>query len=147
MRFDKKMPEDFGLISSEDPEIFIMPVDNSCWKKRSLYDFGWGKENGYYRLPIPGFDQLIDIILNSDILDNKYGAGAIILDDYGDQLLKKCQEIFNKEFDSEKYSEFFDILQLRNSINRSSILGKSTSQISDDFRKWTEISERILKHN
>ena len=55
MRFNKESPEDFGLIPSEDSDIYVKPSDNSLWKKRNLYDFGWGKENGFYKLPLPNF--------------------------------------------------------------------------------------------
>ena len=130
MRFNKEAPEDFGLIPSEDTDIYIMPSDKSLWKKRNLYDFGWGKENGYYKLPLPQFDDLVNIIMNSECKDNKYGAAAIILDDFNDNLLRKCQEILKDGKNAKKYYDFFRILQLDIPINRSFTLGKNNKEIS-----------------
>ena len=124
----------------------ILPIDNSLWKKRNLYDFGWGKENGYYRLPLPQFDDLVNIIIISKCKDNRYGAAAIILDDFNDNLLIKCQEIFKYEKNPKKYCDFFKILQLNIPINRSSILGKSYKEITEDFEKWNDISKQVLKY-
>jgi len=146
MRFNKESPEDFGLIPSEETDIYIMPSDKSLWKKRNLYDFGWGKENGYYKLPLPQFDDLVNIIINSESKDNKYGAAAIILDDFNDDLLFKCQEIFKDGKNAKKYGDLFKILQLDIPMNRSSTLGKSYKEISEDFEKWKDISKQVLKY-
>lgn len=144
-RFDKKTPGDFGLIASKDADIYIRPSDNSLWKRRNLYDFGWGKENGYYKLPLPQFDDLVNIVLNSECKDNKYGAAAIILDEYNDNLLSKCQKILKDKRNAKKYCDFFKILHLDVPLNRSSTLGKNYKEISEDFEKWKDISEQVLK--
>ena len=34
--------------------------DHTLWGKCKLYDFGWGKENGFYKEPLPGFDTLLE---------------------------------------------------------------------------------------
>ena len=146
MRFNKKFPKDFGLIPSEDADIYIMPSDKSLWKKRNLYDFGWGKENGYYKLPLPQFDDLVNIIMNSEFKDNRYGSAAIILDDYNDELLIKCQEVLRDEQNAKRYCAFFNILKLDIPMNRSSKLGKSYKEIAEDFKKWKDISKQVLKY-
>lgn len=120
-RLNKQYPEDFGLISSEDSDAYLKQEDHSQWKSRPLYDFGWGKENGYYKIPKPDFDGLVDIIMTSKEEDDKYGAAAVILDEYGDELLEKCFEILDDSKSSKSYFEFFMILNLKNPINRSSI--------------------------
>lgn len=145
MRFNKSTPEDFGLVQTDDSGVYIMQSDNSLWKKRDLYDFGWGKENGYYRLPLPCFDDLVSIILNSNLKNNKYGAAAIILDDYCEELYDKCDEILKDTQKVDEYSEFFSILQLEKPINRSTIVGKRSIQVSEDYNKWEEISKRLGK--
>lgn len=146
MRFNKNSPEDFGLIPTNEDDIFIMPTDNSLWKKRNLYDFGWGQENGYYRLPLPSFEELVNIILSSDCNDNKYGAAAVILEDFCDELLIKVQELLKDEKNIRRYIQFFKILQLEIPINRSDILGKSYNEISEDYEKWKDISRQVLKY-
>ena len=143
MRFNKKYPQDFGLIPSDNPGIFLRQEDGSQWKSRPLYDYGWGKENGYFKIPIPDFNGLVKIILQSKKDDDKYGAAAIILDDYCDELLNKCFKIFEDKKNTKRYSEFFKILKLQNPVNRSSIIGKHYSQISEDFEKWKTIAGKI----
>lgn len=146
IRFNKNSPKDFGLVPSNEDDIFIMSTDNSRWKKHNLYDFGWGKENGYYKLPLPNFEQLVDIILSSDCNDNKYGAAAIILEDYCDELLIRAQKLLEDEKNMRNHLQFFKILQLETPINRSCVLGKSHSEVSQDYEKWKDISRQILKY-
>ena len=142
-RFNKETPKDFGLIKSNSTNIYISPLDKSLWKKRNLYDFGWGNENGYYRLPLGEFEDLIDIILNTNSDENKYGAAAVILDDYCDKLLIKCQELLKDNMRIKEYLEFFKILKLDISINRSNTHGKNFKEVSKEFDKWKDISEQI----
>ena len=110
MRFDKQSPADFGLVAYENSDIFFRQTDHSLWKSRALYDYGCGKENGYYKIPMPDFNELVNIILHSKTDDDKYGAAAVILDDFCDELLNKCFEIFAYEHPSENilsFSQFF----------------------------------------
>ncbi len=144
-RFNKQKYADFGLVQTNKPEIFKRDSDCSLWKFRPLYNFGWGKENGYCKIPIPGFNKLVDIILYSKNKDDKYGAAAVILDDFSDVLLDKCFEILNNEKNLKKYSNFFEILQLQDSLNRSSIIGKSYSRIADDFNRWEIVAKKVSK--
>ena len=143
MRFNKRTPEDFGLVSSENSDIFIRQNDNSQWKSRPLYDYGWGKENGYFKIPMPNFAELVNIILESKSDDDKYGSAAVILDDYCEELLDKCFEIFESGDNLKNYSEFFKILQLQTPVNRSSTMGKEYSCVSEDYERWKMIANRI----
>ena len=145
MRFNKQLPKDFGLIPSGNSDIFISHDDNSQWKSRSLYDFGWGKENGYYKAPMPDFNELVNIILQSKNDDDKYGAAAVILDDHCEELLQKCFEIFADGNNVKKHTEFFKILKLQNPINRSPTIGKHYTHISEDFKKWKIIAKMVSK--
>ena len=143
IRFNKQSPEEFGLTLNDNSDTFVRLNDNSQWKKRPLYDYGWGEENGYYKVPMPSFDELVSIILQSKNEDDKYGAAAVILDDFCDELMEKCFEIFEDGKDVKKYFEFFRILKLQNPINRSSIIGKHYSEVSKDFEKWKTIAKMV----
>ena len=58
-RFDKCTPEAFGLVLSENSEnIYVDKSEGSLWKQQNLYDFGWGAEYGFVRLPEPSFYDL-----------------------------------------------------------------------------------------
>lgn len=105
IRFNKCTASDFGLILKDDC-IAINPRDNSIWIKTSLYDFGWGKENGFYKKPLPDFDSLFEIALYSTNYEDMYGAAAIILEKFTDCLLGKCELFmgdFSKKMNSKKW--------------------------------------------
>lgn len=144
-KFNKTSPQDFGLVQDEKSGLFIMTTDNSLWKRRDLYDFGWGKEYGFYRIPLPKkLDELIDIIMNTRFEENKYGAAAVILDDFCEELLIKSWDIFrnNNQF---KYIELFKILKLDSPFNRSGVLGKNVEQITSEYLQWVELAQKVKK--
>jgi len=142
-RFDRKSPEDFGLTSTEQPDVYLREEDGSLWIPRQLYDFGWGDEDGFYRLPMPKFDELVSIVLKAENVDDKYGAASVIIQDYCDELLDKCLEVFASETEIDSYLEFFTILKLDRSVNRSQVIGKSCIDIEKDLTAWNEVATRI----
>jgi len=146
MKYNRSKPEEFGLVPAAKGGLYIDPSDNSLWQFRLLYDFGWGQEIGYYRLPMPDFETLVEIILHSVNETDKYGAAAVILEDYPDQLLEKCMEIMATAISAQPYLEFFKILQLDKSFNRSSITGKDRSRIAEDYSRWMSVAKWIFDH-
>lgn len=147
-RFDKSSPEDFALIKSHQTDNYYVDVgDNSLWQKKDLYDFGWGNENGFMRFPKLTFDELWYLITNSTIQENKYGGAYIIEENFPDELLKHLLNIFGQQNKciSEGEKEAFKILKLYEPKNRSNIIGKSFSQIDEDFKNWKNVSERVKK--
>ncbi len=143
MQHDQEKPEDFGLASTDLPDLYKLSKDGSRWVSRKLFDFGWGEENGFCRIPVPGFDDLIQIALESDDWQNKYGAAAILLKDYPEQLLAKCETLLRSSDTAKPYAGFFKDLQLNKPINRSEILGKSLTQVMADYAHWKKLAERI----
>lgn len=146
-KFSKCHPKDFGLIQScFDSNIYINPKDHSQWVKQETYDFGWGNENGFMRLPKLQFEELWYLLTNSKIQENKYGAAYIIEQQFSDELLKLLIEIFsrNSTFPKE-IIEAFKILKLHEAKNRSPILGKLIGEIHLDDDNWKYISEKVKK--
>ena len=45
--FNKQTPSEFGMKYVEGH--FVSLQDNSEWAQCQLYDFGWGRENGFYK--------------------------------------------------------------------------------------------------
>lgn len=146
-RFHKKSAEDFGLVQSAVKDVAVNLNDNTLWEKCCLYDFGWGKENGFYKIPLPEFNKLLDIVLTSDNKEDKYGAAAIILDTYSDMLLEKCEELIFNCPDVRKLKEFISIFNLNDPINKSPVRGKSSDEILNDYRRWKMIAEYIKRKN
>lgn len=93
-RFNKSKASDFGL-TAKDENTAINPKDNSIWIRTALYDFGQGKENGFYKAPLPTFDILFELALNSKSRDDMYGAAAMILNNFADELLCQCETLIN----------------------------------------------------
>ena len=118
-RFNKKTPSDFGLTTDAKGDYAIDPEDNSKWKPCSLYDFGWGNEIGYYRIPLPGFAELLQISIESNDSDDMYGAAAIILEKYPNDLLEYCEELFGPSINKRTAKQLIKAFQLDQCINRS----------------------------
>jgi len=142
-RYNKKNPSDFDLQKSSQEDIYVYQQDNSLWKPIQLYDLGWGKENGYYRLPMLTFQQLFNLLVISDNQENKYGAAAVIMDNYNDELFETCIKLFSKNINLTKYINVFKILQLDLPLNRSSILNKNYSEIEADYKRWNGLTEKV----
>lgn len=145
-RFNKRTPDDFGLVQSKnDTTIFINIDDNSQWVWQESYDFGWGNENGFMRLPELNFEQLWYLLNNSSIQDNIYGSAYIIEQKYPDKLFEVLTNIFeqNKLITDKTLKEVLKILKLDDARNRSEILGKSITEIEIDFKKWKDLSGKV----
>ena len=144
MRFNKCYASDFGLIL-KDTNKAINPNDDSIWIKASLYDFGWGKENGFYKDPLPCFDSLFEIALCSSNSEVMYGAAAVILERFADDLLYKCEIFMNDDFRKNEFRKMVDLFNLKSSMNRSSTSGKTYEQIRSDYARWKAVSEMAKK--
>lgn len=142
-RFDNCKPENFNLIHLKN-NIYLSKDDNTKWEKINLYDFGWGSECGYMKLPKLEFNKLWKLLISSNIQDNVYGAAYIIEKDYPDQLLKKVNTLLNnQELINKKILNIFEILKLNKIKNRSSIIGKSSKEIKNDFKRWKDLSKKV----
>lgn len=109
MRFNKCSASDFGFISN-GTNTAMNPNDNSIWIKVALYDFGWGKENGFYKAPLPSFDTLFELALYSTDRDDMYGAAAIILENFADELLCRCEMLVNDRFRKKSLKSWWSYL-------------------------------------
>ena len=45
-----------------------------------MNDLGWGKENGFYKSPLPNFDILLELALNSKSRDDMYTTTPMYLE-------------------------------------------------------------------
>ena len=145
-RFDKCSAKDFGLEQVEGERCAaIDPKDGTVWAKVSLYDFGWGKENGYYKKPFLTFPQLYSLVLNNESGDDLYGAAAIILDHFPDELLAECEGIMNDHARKQEFRKLIEVFDLKNPANRCPIQGKSACQINSDYSRWKRVSDKAAK--
>lgn len=143
-RYNKCNASDFGLIL-KDSNTAINPKDNSIWIKTMLYDFGWGKENGYYKFPLPCFDSLFEIALYSTNIEDVYGSAAVILDKFADNLFYKCELFMNDPKLLNEFKKMVDLFNLKSSVNKCSVYGKTYEQILSDYTRWKVVSEVAKK--
>ncbi len=143
-RFNKSNASDFGFISKSE-NLAINPKDNSTWIKVVLYDFGWGKENGFYKFPLPNFDVLFELVLYSENRDDKYGAAAIILEKFPEELLYQCERLAKDPYRKKEFKELVELFKLNISTNRCSVAQKTNEQIQNDYMRWKRISEIAKK--
>lgn len=134
-RFDKSKASDFGLIS-KDENTAINPSDNSIWIRTALYDFGRGKENGFYRSPLPNFDTLLELALNSKNRDDMYGAAAMILENFADELLCQCETLINERSRKKEFKRLAELFKLKSATNRCSVVHKTYEQCQNDYCRW-----------
>jgi uncharacterized protein YrzB (UPF0473 family) len=144
MRFNKQSASDFGLIS-QDVNTATNPKDTSIWIKANLYDFGWGRENGYYRYPLPDFPTLLELALHSSNKEDAFGAASIILDQYPDELLDQCEKMMVDHGRQRDFKKMVELFKLKYTMNRCSTLQKPYNQVQDDFERWKKVSERANK--
>ena len=139
-RFNKQKASDFGLVELDNMAYAIDPVDNSIWIRCSLYDFGWGEENGYYRVPLPNYSELLQIVLHNEQEDDVYGAAATILKQYPDELLETCEQMSVSPSASEDFLKIASVFHLHLGINHSPVIGKAVAEIEKEAQRWKDIS-------
>lgn len=140
-RFDKRTPQDFGLTERSENGDAIDPEDGSQWHSCTLYDYGWGSENGFYRIPLPEFSALLGIVLDSNDQDDVYGAASVILELFPNDLLESLEHIYSCTGGNERKRKLATVFQLHLGINRSHTQGKHYSEIISDAHRWSVIGE------
>ena len=139
MRFNKSTAAQFGLLS-KDESTAVDPKDGSLWKRTALYDFGWGKENGYYKMPLPGFDMLFKLALHSLEWEDMYGAAAIILENYTEELLCSCEALTKEHSRKKELKRAAELFRLKLPMNRSPVMQKTAAEIQRDDSRWKKLS-------
>lgn len=139
-RFQKRTASDFDLADLGDG-MAVRQSDGSLWKKALLYDLGWGPENGYYKVPLPGFTQLMDIVLRSDDEEDAFGAAAMIERQCPELLLECCENIMSDPARAADFEKLVRIFRLYHPVNRCPIEGKQIDESRSDSERWSKIAE------
>lgn len=139
-RFNIRTYSDFGLVRKDDK--YYNPSDNSEWEPCTSYDYGWGPENGFYKKPLPGFNELMKIVETDEDEENCFGATAMIQQKYivelKEYLLKKTKEELPKAY-KKRLVKFFKIDK---AVNWTASNGMSIEEIEKEYKDW----ETIAKH-
>ena len=150
-------PEDQGLIYLPEENLYYMPLAGTKWRKTLLYNTGWGRPDGYERLPELPFSSLIDLALLSgtqrtklsafETESNKYGAIAVIMERY----IKEFVEFLYSNIDNQ---ELFGNSLFRGNLGKFCFDekkagtnggdgGKSYEAILNQEKLWITISDRV----
>ncbi len=142
-RFNKQSPSDFGLKYVDGK--FISLKDGSEWVQCQLYDYGCGKENGFYRKPLGSFNELISLVLNFTDDEDSYGAASIIEDRYPTELKKYLLELMHQQVPRKMKNRLCDLFKLNYPINRTYNKDYSVEQNDIEYQQWKEIGEFYSK--
>lgn len=113
--FNKTKPEDFGLISTAQDNIFVDLKDNSKWEKRHLIDLGWGLEVAFCKLPYLSFEELLKLSFYADptkkTTDFLCSIG-VLLNDYSYEILNFTEKFLTDSKNSLlDYKEFYHLIR------------------------------------
>lgn len=140
-------------------DIFVLK-NGDKYKKRLLYDWGWGQEFGFEILPKPSFETLIEIVINFRNtglnLHNKkmnfYGAISVIMQDYVDEFIqflsKKVQtDFFSNPYIRENFKLFsFSSMHMTQEGKFSGgVLTESYEDVLKKYPAWSDIAEVVIK--
>lgn len=152
--------------------LYINAETGEIYRKRLLYDFGWGQENGFELMPQLPFDDLIKLIerpmvqprkmfwhkytkeelQQADICrSNLYGAVAVIMQDYVEELI----EFLSAKVDTDYFSnpsirENFKCFSFDSQKARAEgkfpggVLTRSYEDILKDCPLWDRISSKVI---
>lgn len=137
-RFNKASANDFGLVHEDDK--YINPSDNSEWEKCVSYDFGWGAENGFYKKPLPDFDELIKIVETDSDEEDCFGAAAMILQKYIIDLKQYLLEKSKAELTKAYKKRLIKFFKIDKAINRTAANGMTIDEIEKEYEDWKTIA-------
>lgn len=141
-RFDKKTYEDFNLNKINDK---FYDKNNSEWIPCKLYDFGWGNENGYYKVPLGDFETLINLVLSYDDDEDSYAASYIIETKYIHEFKSFVLDLIKKQGDLKTLRRLKMLFKLEISYNRTIENGLNLYDIENEYNDWKLISEFFQK--
>lgn len=138
--FDKCCATQFGLVPFAGP-VAMNPQDRTLWVEKELYDFGAGKEYGYYKMPMPDYKALLELVLHNAERDDVYGAAAVILDEFSDDLLCLLEEMIASEEYNDDFKRLVDVFRLSSPINRCRKFGMTPEQCHRMGERWRAVAQ------
>ena len=143
MRFNKQSPSDFGL--KYDNGKYISLKDGSEWVQCQLYDYGWGKENGYYKKPLGSFEKLMELVFDFTDEEDSYGAASIIEDIYPNELKKYLLELMLHQPSRKMKNRLCNLFKLNFPTNRTFNENYSFEENEIEYQEWKKISDFYSK--
>lgn len=144
--------KNFGLKKIEN-ETYVKIDDGSIWKERPLLDLGWGKENGFYRVPLLPKEKLLELVIDfdkriikrggDDIL-NFFGALAILMEDYGEYLINEIEyRISSHNFSLDGNKRLIQYMNSEFHYDAKFLKKVSDKNYVECCELWKSVKERI----
>jgi len=160
------------VFSKYRDDLYINTETGEIYRKRLLYDFGWGQEYGFEFIPRLSFEELIQLVERPMVLPQKkfwkkytkeeiqqaeiwrsnlYGAVAVIMQDY----VKELVEFLSTKVDTDYFSNpsirdnfkcfSFDSQKTRaEGFLPGGVLTRSYEDILKDCPQWESISSKVI---
>lgn len=156
-----------------DGDIYINTLTGEQFRKRLLYDFGWGQETGFEKFPPLTFDELIVLVENSvtikkkriwekcsqeerrnnDISQNNlFGAISVIMQDHVEEFIRFLSDKINTDYFSNEiirknYMWFSLSTPKMHAIGRipGGIRTKSYEEVLNEYEQWRKISKIVVE--
>ena len=155
-------------------DLYINIKTKEIYRKRLLYDFGWGQESGFELMPQLPFDDLIKLVEQPMIFPSKkfgilsqytkedlrqadiwrnnlYGAVSVIMQDYVEDLIEFLSVKVNTDYFSspsirENFKHFsFDSQKTRvDGKIPGGILTRSYEEVLRGYPQWERISSEVI---
>lgn len=160
------------VFSKRQDDLYINSETGELYRKRLLYDFGWGQENGFELMPQLSFDELIPLVARpmippqkkpgqkytkeelqqADIWrSNLYGAVAVIMQDYTDELVEfLASKVDTDYFSNPDIRNNFKCFSFDSQKARAEgkipggVLTQSYEEILRGYPQWKQISSKII---
>lgn len=160
------------IFSKQQGGLYINAETGELYRKRLLYDFGWGQENGFELMPQLSFNELIQLVERPMVLpknksrlkytkeeiqqadiwrSNLYGAVAVIMQDYIDEFVGFLSDKVDKDYfsnpsirDNFKCFSFSSKKAREEGKNPGGILTQSYEDVLRNYPQWEQISSKII---
>ena len=160
------------IFSKQRDGLYVNAETGELYRKRLLYDFGWGQENGFELMPQLSFDELIQLVEEPVVLPQKkfwqkytkeeirqadiwrsnlYGAVAVIMQDYTDELVEFLStKVDTDYFSNSSIRDNFKCFSFSSKKAREEgeipggVLIRSYEDILKDYPQWGQISSKII---
>ena len=153
-------------------DLYINTETGETYRKRALYDFGWGQESGFELMPPLSFKELIKLVeqpgalpqkkrfrrctseefMQADIWrSNLYGAAAVIMQDHAKEFIEfLAAKIETDYFSDPSIRENFRLFSFDSQKTRDSgaipggVLTRSYEEILSAYPQWETIASGVI---
>lgn len=134
-KHNKVTPEDFGLIERDGR--YFSKRDGSEWIPHQMHNFGYGPENGFYKLPLSSFNGLIDFIEGSYKKEDQALCAAVMLMElYPTEVKNYLLKIIKKDI-SPDYKYFLSYAFVPDALMNDSLS-------DEELKEWEHIGRCLV---